>query len=157
MSDKPTLDEIRLQLLQIESRMGKVGEWNIYERWNSGRYLIDLRNPETHYLPKGQLTTLAATLKVSTRELSDRMRVADAFRTAADFKKTAQACRQVWTCILRRLPPTREARTGPTRQPKDIRRKVYEALGQMLVYHKGSRDERQLAQKLYDLLDGGDE
>jgi hypothetical protein len=156
-SEKPTTDEIRLELLQIERRMGKVGEWNIYERWNSGRVMLELRNPETHYLPNGQLTSLAATLKVSTRELSDRMRVAEAYRTATQFKKAAQACLQVWTCLLRSLPATRDARTGPTKVPKDLRRKAYEALGQLLAYSKPSREERQVAQRLYDMLGGDSE
>ena len=157
MSERPTADEIRLELLKIENRMGKVGDWNIYERWNSGRYLVDLRNPETHYLPKGQLTTLAATLKVSTRELSDRMRVADAFRTATAFKKTAQRCGNVWTTILRSLPPTRDARTGSTRPPRDWRRLLYEALAQVLAGRLLTGEGRQLAQKLYDHLDDGAE
>lgn len=151
MADAVTLDDIQLELIKIENQMGRVGGWNIHDRWKSGRLLISLRSPESHYLPKGRLTTVAATLKVSTRELSDRMRVADAYRTDAAFKKAARQC-GTWTELLRSLPPTREARTGSTRPPRDWRRMVYDGLGIMLAMRKGTPEQRQLAQKLYDLL-----
>ena len=118
-----------------------------------GRYLIDLRNPETHYLPKGQLTAIATAIGTSTRELSDRMRVAETYRTFTQLQSVARACSNVWSCILKRLPATREARTGPTKRPKDLRKRIYDLLGQLLAYRKDiSREERFHAQKLYDLL-----
>ena len=121
-----------------------------------GVLLVSLRSPETNYLPKGRLAAVAATLKVSRRELSDRMRVAEAYRTDAAFQKAAQGCRQVWTCLLRSLPPTREARTGSTRPPKNWRRMVYDGLGLMLDGRAGTREQRHHAQKLYDLLNDGE-
>src|SRR4029450_6934075 len=86
-SDAVTLDDIQLELLKIENQMDRVGGWNIHDRWKSGRLLISLRSPTSHYLPKGRLTTVAAKLKVSTRELSDRMRGADAYRKGARSQK----------------------------------------------------------------------
>ena len=151
MADDVTLDEIQLELLKIENQMDRVGGWNMHDRWKSGRLLIGLRYPTSQYLPKGRLTTVAATLKVSTRELSDRMRVADAYRTDADFKKAARRC-GTWTDLLRSLPPTREARTGSTRPPRDWRRVLYEALGQVLAERLIDREGLRLAQKLYDHL-----
>jgi hypothetical protein len=153
MAEIVTSDDVLLKLLEIEGRIGRVGNWNIYERWSSGRYLIGLRSAETNYLPKGRLTNVAATLKVSTRELSDRMRVADAFRTATEFKKAATRCGNVWTTLLRSLPPTREARTGSTRPPKAWRRILYEALAHVLDNRLIDRQGLQLARKLYDHLE----
>ena len=115
MSDSVTLDDIQLELLKIENQMHRVDGWNLRDRWKSGRLLVGQRSPETRYLPKGWLTTVAATLKVSTRELSDRMRVADTYRTDAAFTQAAHG--RTWTELLRSLPPTREARTGSTRKP----------------------------------------
>jgi hypothetical protein len=106
--DQP-LDDIQLELIKIENQMDRVRGWNLHDRWKSGRLLISMRSPETGYLPKGRLTTCAATLKVSTRELSDRMRVADSYRTDAAFKQAAHRC-ATWTELLRSLPPTRDAR-----------------------------------------------
>jgi hypothetical protein len=158
MSDtiKPAPDDIRLELLAIENRMGRVGEWNIHERWKSGRYMLDLRSPESHYLPKGWLTSLAATLKVSQRELSDRMRVADTYRTDAKFKRAAQRY-GTWTGLLRSLEPTREARTGSTRKPRDWRRMAYEALGHLIAGKLMNAEGLRHAQKVYDILEEGNE
>ena len=155
MSEKPTVDEIRLELLKIENEMDRVGGWNLHTRWKSGRYLVDLRNPESGYLPKGQLMTLAATLKVSTRELSDRMRIADAYRTDAQFKKAAYGKR--WTDLVRSLPPTREARTGSTKPPRQWKKLLYEALGHVLADKLLNREGLALARKLYDHLEESDE
>lgn len=154
-----TAEDIVMKLREIERTMDRVGGWvNIHERWSSGRYLIDLRNPETHYLPKGQLTAIATAIGTSTRELSDRMRIAEAFRTFNELKKAATACNNVWSCLLKRLPATREARTGPTKRPKDLRRKIYELLGQLLAYRKDiGREERLHATKLYDIYSARDE
>ena len=151
MADTVPLDDIQLELLKIENQMDRVGNWNILDRWKSGRLLIHLRNPESNYLPKGRLTTVAATLKVSQRELSDRMRVADAYRTETEFKKAARSC-GTWTDILRSLPPTREARTGLTRPPRNWRRNLDEALGHVLAERLIDREGLRLAQKLYDHL-----
>jgi len=154
MGDTVTLDDIQLELIKIENQMDRVGGWNLHDRWKSGRLLISLRSPTSQYLPKGRLTTVAATLKVSTRELSDRMRVADAYRTDAAFKKAARRC-GTWTDLLRSLPPTREARTGSTRPPKPWRRLLYEALGQVLAEGLLDSEGSHLAQKLYDHLEDG--
>jgi hypothetical protein len=156
MADVVTLEEVQLELLKIENQMDRVGGWNLHDRWKSGRLLIGLRSPSSHYLPKGRLTTVAATLKVSTRELSDRMRVADAYRTDAEFKKAARRC-GTWTDLLRSLPPTREARTGSTRPPRNWRRILSEALGQVLAERLIDAEGLRLAQKLYDHLGEGDE
>jgi hypothetical protein len=60
MADDPgvTLDDIQLELIKIENEMGRAGRWELHDRWKSGRLLIQLRNPATHYLPKGRLTTV---------------------------------------------------------------------------------------------------
>lgn len=151
MSDEVTLSDIQLELLHIEARMNDLGVWNQHERWKSGRFLIAMRNPATRYLPKGRLTTVAETLKVSTRELSDRMRVADAYRTDAAFRKAATG--KSWTAILRDLPPAREARTGPTRTRKDIWQRLFNLLGQLVAFPRGTDPERmRLVQRLYDYL-----
>lgn len=155
MADSITLDDIQLELLKIENQMKRVGGWNLHDRWKSGRLLVGLRDPTSHYLPKGRLQTVAATLKVSTRELSDRMRVADAYRTDAIFTKAARG--RTWTDLLRSLPPTREARTGSTRPPRDWRRILYDALGQVLGERLIDPEGLRLAQKLYDHLGHHDE
>jgi len=152
MAADVTLDDIQLELIKIENQMDRVGGWNLHDRWKSGRLLVSLRSPTSQYLPKGRLTTVAATLKVSTRELSDRMRVADTYRTDAAFKKAARRC-GTWTDLLRSLPPTREARTGSTRPPKPWSRLLYEALGHVLAEQRLDADTLRLAQKLYDRLD----
>jgi hypothetical protein len=151
VTPSPTPTEIKLELIKIENEMDRVGSWNLHTRWKSGRYLVSLRNAESGYLPKGQLTTLAATLKVSTRELSDRMRVAETYRTDAAFRKAAYG--RTWTDVLRSLTPTREARTGSTRTPRDWRGTAYEALGHILAGKLLSAEGLRLAQKLYDLLE----
>jgi hypothetical protein len=150
MSDV-TLTDIQLELLKIESQMDRVGGWNVHDRWKSGRLLISLRSSTTHYLPKGRLMTVAATLKVSTRELSDRMRVADSYRTDAAFKKAARSC-GTWTDLLRSLPPTREARTGSTRPPRAWSRLLYESLAHVVAEGLLDADGLRLAQHLYDHL-----
>lgn len=157
MADDVTLDDIQLELLKIEDQMDRVGGWNIRDRWKSGRLLVSLRSPTTQYLPKGRLATVAATLKVSPRELSDRMRVADTYRTDAAFKKAAGRC-GTWTALLRSLPPTRDARTGSTRPSKPWRRLLYDALGHVLAERLLDAESLRLAQKLYDHLgDDGDD
>lgn len=156
MTDAVTLDDIQLELLKIENQMDRVGGWNLHDRWKSGRLLISLRSSTSHYLPKGRLQTVAATLKVSTRELSDRMRVADAYRTDTAFKQAARRC-GTWTDLLRSLPPTREARTGSTRPPRDWPRILHEALGHVLAGKLADAEGLRLAQKLYDHLADGDE
>jgi hypothetical protein len=155
MADAVTLDDIQLELIKIENQMDRVGGWNLHDRWKSGRLLISLRSPDSGYLPKGRLRTVAATLKVSTRELSDRMRVADTYRTDAVFKKAARRC-GTWTDLLRSLPPTREARTESTRPPKPWRRILYDALGHVLAARLLDAEGLRLAQKLYDHLGQGD-
>jgi hypothetical protein len=95
-------------------------------------------------------------LKVSTRELSDRMRVADAYQTDAAFKKALRRA-NTWTDLLRSLPPTRDARTGSTRPPRDWRRILYEALGHVLAGSLLDKEGLRLAQKLYDYLAAGEE
>ena len=156
MSTTITPDDIQLELIKIETQMHRVGGWNMHDRWKSGRLLVCLRDPVSHYLPKGRLQTVAATLKVSRRELGDRMRVADAFRTDAEFKKAAQRC-GTWTQLLRSLPPLREARTGSTRPPRDWRRIGHEALGHLLVNASCGPKGRRLLGAAYEYLDSGDE
>lgn len=150
MSPDWTLDDVQLELLKIENQMDRVGGWNLHDRWKSGRLLISLRSPESGYLPKGRLTTVSATLKVSTRELSDRMRVADAYRTDAEFRKAARG--GTWTDLLKSLPKTREARTGSTRPPRDWLRQLSEALGHALADDLLDPTLRRHAQALYDHL-----
>jgi hypothetical protein len=151
-----TVDEVKLELLAIENRMGRVGDWNLHERWKSGRYLVSLRSAVTRYLPKGNLTMFAGTLKVSTRELSDRMRVADTYRTDAEFKKAAKRY-GTWTAILKSLEATREARTGSTRKSRDWRRIAYEALGHLIAGKLMRGEGLHHAQKVYDILEEGGE
>ena len=152
MAERMTFDDIKMALLECETRMGRVGQWNIAERWKSGTLLCTLRAKDTNYLPKGQLASAAATLKVSPRELSDRMRVAEMFRTQAEFKAAVVRFGN-WTGILRSLVPTREARTGSTRPPKQWLRILYEALGHVLAKNLAQGERRVLCQRLYDNLD----
>jgi hypothetical protein len=151
MTAEISLDDIQLELIKIENQMDRVGGWNLHDRWKSGRLLVQLRNPESGYLPKGRLTTVAATLKVSTRELSDRMRVADTYRTDAEFKKVARRC-ETWTALLRSLEPTREARTGSTRPSKNWIRILREALAYVIAERRLNAEDQRLAQQLYDRL-----
>jgi len=155
MSEMVTLEDVQLELIKIENQMDRVGGWSVHDRWKSGRLLISLRNPDTNYLPKGRLTTVAATLKVSTRELSDRMRVADCYRTDSEFKKAARG--RTWTDLLRSLPPTREARTGSTRPARNWRQILYEALGHVLAENLVEPETLRLAQRLYDQLTDGED
>jgi hypothetical protein len=145
-----TLNDIKLELLAIERKMKGLDGWNLHERWASGRLLIALRNPETNYLPKGQLAAAAATLKTSTRELSDRMRVADVYRTDTEFKKAARG--KTWTDVLRSLPATREARTGSTRPPRNHHGMAINALAHLIADKRFDAEGQRIIQKAYDYL-----
>jgi hypothetical protein len=155
MAEPVTLDDIKLELLTIERQMKGLDGWNLHDRWKSGRLLIALRSPDTKYLPKGQLTTAAATLKTSTRELSDRMRVADVYPTDAAFKKAARG--RTWTDLLKSLPPTREARTGSTRPARNHLQIVLKSLPYLIVDKRFEAEGLRLLRKTYDyLLDHGE-
>jgi len=90
-------------LKMIETQMDCIPGRNLFDRWQSGRLLIHLRCATRHDPLKGKLTTVAAILKVNARELNDRIRIAETYRTAAEFKKAARHCR-TWIALLDSLP-----------------------------------------------------
>jgi hypothetical protein len=152
---RPRVEAVHMELLRIEQGLGTSGDANLRARWQSGRLLLTLRSPETNYLPKGTLRTTAATLSVSTRELSDRLRVAEAFTTLSAFTAAARHA-GTWSGLLRNLPATREARTGSTRPPRDWRRLLHESLAHALAAQLLDAESAALAQRLYDKLDDGE-
>jgi hypothetical protein len=151
MAEAVTPDDIQLELLKLEHNMARTGFWNLHDRWKSGRLLIGLRSPVTNYLPKGRLTTVAATLKVSTRELSNRMRVAESFRTDAAFKNAARRFGS-WSALVKSLPATRDARVEP-RASRSKERRLYELLASILASQTFDGQKLYHARHLYDLLE----